>query len=78
MTKINFEVCPNCKENFKVDGIAYVENGCTNYLNYKKVGKEWIIDYETNGDNSSETYYICRGCQKQLPPDYQEYFGDNL
>ena len=37
MTKINFEVCPNCKENFKVDGIAYVENGCTNYLNYKNI-----------------------------------------
>ena len=39
MTKINFEVCPNCKADFKLDGIAYVEDGCTNYLNYKKGGK---------------------------------------
>lgn len=73
----NFE-CPFCKEDLR-ENLTYVEDGCTNYINYKLHGKDgWIVDSETNGNNSTENYYICKSCQKTLPDEMQEYFRNNI
>ena len=84
MTKINF-ICPFCKANLKNEGVTYVEDGVTNYLDYEwvkdreeKLGNGWELKGETNGENATETYYICKSCQKQLSDKYQDYFSNNL
>ncbi len=72
-------VCPDCNADLKKDGVTYVEDGCVNYLNYTFEKKEgWVVDSETNGDNPTECYYICRQCQNQLPDDLQKYFSDRI
>ena len=71
--------CKNCGVDMKKDGVTYVEDGCSNYINYtfdKKDG--WYVDSETNGDDPTESYYTCRQCGETVTDTQQEYLEENI
>lgn len=73
-------ICSNylCKTDLRKTGVTFVEDGCTNYVNYVFDDKKWVWTYETNGENPTESYYICKECQAVLPDEIQEYLEDNI
>lgn len=72
--------CKNCKVDLKKGGVTYVEDGVMNCINYtfNELQKIWFVDSETDGDNPTECYYICRQCGERLTDKQREYFGDNI
>lgn len=70
--------CPHCKEDLR-ETLMFVEDGCTNYIYYKQGSLgEWFVEHESNGENTSETYYACRSCGERLPDELQTYFEEQI
>lgn len=69
--------CSNCGADLQTN-LVFIEDGCRNYTNYKydKEEKCWLVDYEVDGMDCSESFFSCKECQEPLSKELDDYFWD--